>query len=78
VAVWSKAQVCSHLIAGVTGLNPAEGMNFVFCVSYVLCWWWLLWWADYSFRGVQPGVCVCVCVSLIVCNLETSTTGWPW
>jgi hypothetical protein len=32
VAVYSKAYVCGHLVAGIVGSNPTEGMNV-----YVLC-----------------------------------------
>jgi len=39
--------VCGHLIAGIVGFNPTEGM-YVYLL-YMLC-------------RVQPGVCVCVCV----------------
>jgi hypothetical protein len=27
VAVWSKTYVCGRAIAGITGWNPAEGMD---------------------------------------------------
>ena len=33
VAVQSEAYVCSYLIAGIMGLNPAEGMDVC-----LLCW----------------------------------------
>jgi hypothetical protein len=48
---------------------------FVPCVCCVLCREWLMRRADHSFRGVLPVVCVCVC--LIVCDLETSTVRRP-
>jgi hypothetical protein len=36
VAAWSKAWVCSCLLAGIAGLNPAGGMD-VFLLSVVYC-----------------------------------------
>ena len=41
VAVWSKAQICSRLISGIAGLNPADVCFFlvivVCCVGSGLC-----------------------------------------
>jgi len=44
VDMWSKAQVCSCLIAGIMGSNPAEGtdIHLVFvacCVGSGFCDW---------------------------------------
>jgi len=65
--------VCSRLVAGITGSNPAEGIDVrLLCV---LCRERLLRYADHSSRGVLPGVCVCVCVC--VCDLETSAMRRP-
>jgi hypothetical protein len=69
VAMWSKAEVCDRLIAGITGLNPAEGMDV-----RLLCLLCVLWvvasvMTYHTFTGVLQFVCVCVCVCLIWCNL---------
>ena len=60
MTVGSKSLVCSRLIAGVTDSNPAEGMMFFSSVCCMLCRYWPMRRADYSFRGVLPTVCVCV------------------
>jgi hypothetical protein len=67
--VWSKVYVCSHLIAGVAGLTPAEDMYVrvlcLSCVVYVAAFarsWWL----------IQRSLTVFLCQ--ILCGLETS--GW--
>jgi hypothetical protein len=36
VAAQSKALFCGHLVAGITGSNPAEGMNVCLLCLYVL------------------------------------------
>ena len=55
----------SRSISGISGSNPTEGMAVgVLCLCVVRR-------ADRSFRGVLQGVCVCV--YLIVGDLETST-----
>ena len=36
MAAQSKAQVCSHLIAGILRSNSTEGMEF-FCLVLVVC-----------------------------------------
>ena len=46
---------------------------FVCCVYFVLCRWWLLQQAGYSFRDNLLGLCVC----LIACDLETLTMRQP-
>ena len=35
--VRSETQVCSRLIGGIAGSNPAEFIDFVSCVPCVLC-----------------------------------------
>jgi len=36
-AIWSKTYICSHLKAGITGLNPTEGMDiFLLCLLCVV------------------------------------------
>jgi hypothetical protein len=64
VAVQSKAYVCGHLIAGIAGSNPAEGMHVfvVCCVGGGLCDR-LIIRSEESYR-----VCVCVCVCVCVSN----------
>ena len=65
-AMWPKVSVCSHLIAGIMGMNHAEDMDVclvfvVCCVRDVLC--------DGLFtcsEGVLLGVCVCVCVCVCI------------
>ena len=37
VAVRSNAQVCRHLITGIVGSNPAEGMEVRLLCLCVLC-----------------------------------------
>ena len=37
IALQCNTWVCSHLTAGITCLNPAEGMMFVSCVCYMFC-----------------------------------------
>jgi hypothetical protein len=50
VAVPSNALVCSRLITGIAGSNPAGGMDVrLLCL---LCKWRHLQRADHSFRGV--------------------------
>ena len=65
VAVWFEAQVSGRSITGIVSSNSAEGMNVrllcLLCVVQVAA----SAKADHSFRGVIPGVCVC----LIVCDL---------
>jgi hypothetical protein len=66
VAMWSKASVlsiCSHMIAGITGLNHAEVMDVclvsvVCCVRNVVCDG-LITCSEESY-WVCAGVCVCV------------------
>ena len=60
MALRSKVQVCSRLIAGIAGSNPAEGMDLrlLCCAGSGL--------GAEVLRGVLSGVC------LIVCDLETS------
>jgi hypothetical protein len=37
VVVWPKMWVCGYFIAGITSLNPAEGMNVhLLCLMYVV------------------------------------------
>ena len=37
VVVWPKMWVCGYFIAGITSLNPAEGMNVrLLCFVYVV------------------------------------------
>jgi hypothetical protein len=63
VAIWSKAWVCGHLLAGTLGSNPA-GRKYV-------CLLWGMWvvryrslhWADHLSRGVLPSV---VCLTVII------------
>ena len=81
VTVWSKAQVCSCLFAGIADSIPAEGM--VVRLECLLCKQRPLRRADHSFRKVLTVVCVCVsvrlsvrvcvCVCLSVCDIETAT-----
>jgi hypothetical protein len=57
VAVRSKAQACSRLIARIGGLNPTETIDvpFVCCVGSDLC-------EGLITRSEEPyRVCVCVC-----------------
>ena len=36
-AIWSEMYVCSHLKAGIAGLNPTEGMDiFLLCLLFVV------------------------------------------
>jgi hypothetical protein len=38
VAVWSKAQVCGRLVAGIAGSNPARGMDVcLLCLDVLSC-----------------------------------------
>jgi len=48
--------------------SHAEGMDV-----HLLCWLCVVQWADHSFRGNRPGVCVCV--SNGVWELATSKRG---
>jgi hypothetical protein len=68
VAVKSRAQVWSRLIAGIAGSNPDDSMDVL-----LLFRWRPLWQADHSSRGALARACVCV----IVCDLETSTKERP-
>ena len=37
VVVWPKMWVCGFFVAGITSLNPAEGMNVhLLCLLYVV------------------------------------------
>jgi hypothetical protein len=60
VAVQSKAKVCIRLTAGIAGSYPAEGMKVRFlsllCVVQVAA----SATSRSLFRGVLPGVCLCV------------------
>ena len=63
VAVWSKAWVCTHSLAGIVGLNPTRGMDV--CVLWMLCIVMsrFLHRADHLSRGVLPTV---ICLSVIM------------
>ena len=67
VAMWSKEQVCGLLIAGTGVRIPQTTWMLVSCVCFLLS----LRQADHSSRGVLPGMCMCVLVCLIVCDLKT-------
>ena len=65
VAARSEASVCSRLITGTAGSNPAEGMDVrPLCL---LCRYRPLQRADHSYRGVLPCVCVCVVCVCVLC-----------
>jgi hypothetical protein len=68
MAALSKAWVCSRLLAGTAGSNPAGGHGClsreccvlsgrIFCIA-------LITYPEESYR-----LCVCVCVSVCVCIL---------
>ena len=65
VTVWSKAQVCSCLFAGIADSIPAEGM--VVRLECLLCKQRPLRRADHSFSKVLTVVCVCVCAFVCAC-----------
>jgi hypothetical protein len=71
VTVWSKAQVCSRLFAGIADSIPAEGM--VVRLQCILCKQRPLRRADLSFRKVLTAACACVSV----CDIETATKKRP-
>jgi hypothetical protein len=58
VAVWSKVYVCTHLVAGITGSNPAE---CVVHLLYLLCFVWRAACAM-SWSLVQRSSTECACV----------------
>jgi len=67
-------------LLGVRFRNTIWAWMLVQCASFVLRRYRHLRRADHLYRGVLPGVCVCVC--LIVCDLEISrircTQGLNW
>jgi hypothetical protein len=70
VAARSEVWVCVHQLAGIAGLNPAEGHGWM---DVVCCW------VEVSAMGrtlVQRGPAECG-VSKLVCDLKTSTTRRP-
>jgi hypothetical protein len=71
VAVRSMAQVCGHSIAGITGLNPAEGMDVnlmcLLCVCVCVCVGSTLCKRLVSISELLFWVCVCVCARVCVC-----------
>ena len=79
VAARSEVSVCSRLIAGTAGSNPAEVMDL--SVRCVLCGYRSVQRADHSFRGFLPCVyvcvwCVCVCVMCVcVCGVCVIVCG---
>ena len=52
--------VCGRSLAGVAGLNPDAGMDFVSCECCVLCRYRPLRRADPSYRGVLTNAFVSV------------------
>ena len=52
----SKDYICGTSIAAIAGSNLAEYMDV--CLVSLLCREQPLRWADLSFRGVLPGLCV--------------------
>ena len=75
VAARSEVSVCSRLIAGTAGSNPAEVMDL--SVRCVLCGYRSVQRADHSFRGFLPCVYVCVwCVcDVCVCGVCVIVCG---
>lgn len=66
-AMWPKVSVCSHLIAGIMGLNHAENMDvclvfIVCCVRDVLC--------DGLVSCSEESYWVCACMSVCVCDFK--------
>jgi len=56
VAARSKAWVCSFLLSGIAGSNPARGIDiYLLWLSYVVGYR-SLWWADPASRGVLQNV----------------------
>ena len=71
VAVRSEEQVRGCPFAGIVDRIPPKAWMLVSCVCCVLCKQWGLRRADRSFRGVLPGVCVCVRVCIcMICNRQ--------
>ena len=69
-----KAQVCSHWITGIAGLNLAEGMDiYLLCLLCVVLLAASAMGPSFVQRNRIECVCVCVCVyvCVIACDLET-------
>jgi len=65
VAMWSKASVCSHMIAGITGLNHTEDLDV--CLMFVVCYVHnVLCDGLITCSGESYLVCACICV----CDLK--------
>ena len=64
VAMWSKVSVCSHMIAGITGLNHAEDTDI--CLVFVVCCV-----CNVPCEGLitcsEESYWVCACIYLCVC-----------
>jgi len=74
MAVRSKTWVCSRLISIIAGSNPAEGMDVrLLCLSCRvgsgLC--------DGLITRSEDSYPWCVCVCIIVCDIETSRMRCP-
>ena len=71
VAVLSKSYVFSRLIVRIAGSNPADSINVLSVVFVVCCVGSGL--LDELITRSEESYRVCVCVCLIMCDLETPT-----
>lgn len=67
VTMWCKGSVCSHMTAGITGLNRAEDKNV--CLVFVVC---VMSPVMGRLLVQSPTGCVPACVHVCVCVISKS------
>jgi hypothetical protein len=68
-AMWSKASVCSHMIARIKGLNHAEDMDV--CLVFVVCCVCNVL-RDEMITCSEDSYWVCACMYMCVCVISKS------